>query len=101
MGKSEKATMQAGKALEVPAGTFPDFSALWTRAASWARKCGVGAMKGPVSAVYLNECLASPRCPARLSFERAVAKAKLTSWDDGEFGWHGTRSLAGLQAICW
>merc|ERR1712012_240535 len=40
-------------------------------------------------------------CPARVSFERAVSKGKLSSWRDGEFGWHGTRSLEGLQAICW
>jgi len=99
--KSANATKVAAEALCVPAGTFPDFAALWTQALSWARKCGVGAMKGPVSVVYLNESLANPKCPARVSFERAVEKCKLTNWADGEFGWHGTKSMEGLQGICW
>lgn len=36
-----------------------------------------------------------------MSFERAVAKASLDNWDDGEFGWHGTKSLAAVKDICW
>jgi len=51
----------------------------------------------------VNESLANSDCPARLSFERAAATAKLQTWSskDGEFGWHGTGSIEAIESICW
>lgn len=89
------------KALAVSEGVFPNYDELWARAAKWARTCGVGAVKGNVSAVWLNESLTCTHCPARLGFEKAVQRAKVKSWEQGEFGWHGTRSMSGVTAICW
>jgi len=51
--------------------------------------------------VWLNTALSSQQCPAHLSFERAAQKVSLSSWEDGEFGWHGTKSVAAVQGICW
>jgi hypothetical protein len=100
-GQIKKGASLAIKALEAPAGTFPDYSSLYVRAQTWIRTNGVAATKGQIAAVWLNESLASPTCPARVGFERAIKLSKLNRWDDGEFGWHGTKSMSGLEAICW
>merc|ERR1712218_271832 len=82
-------------------GTFPDYAALCREADKWARTAGKGATGGQVAAVWLNESLTVPECPARVSFEKAVYKAKLHDWKHGEFGWHGTKSIQAVADICW
>jgi len=80
---------------------FPDFDKLWTNAESWARAVGDGGSKGKVMEIWKNESMSCPECPARIAFLCAVEKAGLDSWDDGEFGWHGTKALTAVQGICW
>merc|ERR1719492_356828 len=84
-----------------PPPTFPDYDKLLRSARSWAMSRGRGANKGGISGVYWNESLDCEACPARVSFEKAVEIAKLDDWSDGEFGWHGTRSMAVVRSICW
>jgi hypothetical protein len=81
--------------------TFPDYTNLWKNCQSWAKAHGSCAQKGEISGLWFNESLNCFECPARTMFEAAVEKAGLEDWEDGEFGWHGTKSLSGLEAICW
>jgi len=80
---------------------FPNYAELWTNCETWIRAHGAGANKGNISGAWFNESMDSPTCPARISFERAAVKVGLADWDEGEFGWHGTKSLTDAQAICW
>lgn len=80
---------------------FPDYGELRKNAESWARAHGRGAKKGYISGVWGNASLDCEECPARVSFERAVDRAGLDNWADGEFGWHGTSSMDAVQGICW
>jgi len=79
---------------------FPDYSDLFKRAEHWAKTKGANATKGPVIAVWHNESLALSNCAARQTFERAVERVGLKSWDQGEFGWHGTKSRSAITSIC-
>jgi hypothetical protein len=81
--------------------TFPNYDELWDNCTSWIKANGSCANKGPISGMWFNECMRCMDCPARQTFDKAANKVELTDWDEGEFGWHGTRSLDGLQAICW
>lgn len=80
---------------------FPDWGSLWVAAWKWVYDHGGAATNGPIAAVWLNESLTNRECPARITFERAASTAKLTSWQDGEFGWHGTGSIKAIEGICW
>lgn len=86
-------------AVDVP--TFPNYDALFRNAETWARACGSGANRGKVAAVWKNASFDCPGCPARISFERAARQVGLEDWDDGEFGWHGTKAIEFVKDICW
>jgi len=58
-------------------------------------------VKGAVSGVWWNASLDCLDCPARQKFETAVERVGLDGWSDGELGWHGTKSLSAVEAICW
>lgn len=80
---------------------FPDYRDLFKRAEEWAQSKGYCATRGPVAAVWPNESLTHTDCTARQGFERAVTRLGVTTWDAGEFGWHGTRSTTAITSICW
>lgn len=81
--------------------SFPDYQELGKRARAWIRSHTSGAGGGKVTNIWLNESLECETCPARVTFEKAVATAKLSSWRRGEFGWHGTKSVSNIENICW
>jgi len=80
---------------------FPNYRTLQRSVRSWAKSHGGGAQKGKISGIWWNESLDCRECPARVAFEKAVEQAKLDDWSDGEFGWHGTKSMGAIQGICW
>jgi len=82
-------------------GSFPDYVVLLPQADKWARKYGSVCTRGSVSGFWLNESLTSKNCPSRVDFERAVKRTNVKSWTEGEFAYHGTKSIAGVEAICW
>ncbi len=80
----------------------PDFKSLLAMAESWARvNGGGGSGLGHVSQVWTNQSLQRPECPARVSFLRGAGRVGLTSWSEGFFAWHGTKSRAAVADICW
>lgn len=106
MGNATAAEMRDPKAPEHKdwkdiGPSFPDYHSLWKNCMTWVKAHGSCANKGAISGLWFNESLNSDECPSRVTFEAAVAKAGLEDWEDGEFGWHGTKSLSGLEAICW
>jgi len=87
-----------------PPAKFPDYLGLYDHAIGWVQSHTKGSSKGAVAHIWINEGLIVPDCPARVSFERAIAAVnskRLTSWDVGEFGWHGTKSMDAIQGISW
>lgn len=82
-------------------GSFPDYISLWPEADGWARRFGSVCTRGPVTGFWVNECLSCPTCPSRVGFEKAVRTTQIKSWTEGEFAFHGTRSILGVRAICW
>lgn len=80
---------------------FPNYKALWKNVRSWTKSHGGGASKGKLSGLWFNESLKAEDCPARLAFEQAVEIGKPEGWSDGEFGWHGTKAVSFVEAICW
>lgn len=80
---------------------FPDYPALLKNAQTWAARHGGGAVKGGVTGIWWNASLDCIDCPARQKFEQAADRVGLDDWADGEFGWHGTKSMAAVEAICW
>lgn len=78
-----------------------EYDLLWEHAEQWARAHGSGATKGAITKVLRNTSICCAACPARLSFEAAARRTGFESWSDGEFAWHGTKSLDDVLDICW